>query len=380
MKLLKYISYVAIAGAALMATTACNNDEFTETIFPDVPDELDPTSYTYKFDKWLKQEYLDKYNLDFRYKMQDVGADMNYNLVPAKYENAIDLAVLTKYLWFDVYGKIVNEEFLKANGPRIIHLIGSPAYNPNTGSMILGLAEGGIKVSLFRVNEMDINDFMTLNEYYFKTMHHEFAHILHQTKTIPSEFRALSTGRYDDGNWTSQFEPRMNSIGMVTNYASSQMREDFAEVVANYITNTDAQWAQMMEYASCGWETTSEEGDTDALYFRYYYYDDNDAQNQKSGIYLINEGVIVKTTDEAGNEIMTYRNKKDSKGNPIVVYQSEDKDGIDGAAIINQKVSIVRTWFKDEWGLDLDALRKEVQERQLNYDIVALRKAVEDMK
>ena len=38
------------------------------------------------------------------------------------------------------------------------------------------------------------------------------------------------------------------------------------------------------------------------------------------------------------------------------------------------------TWFKDEWGLDLDALREEVQKRQKDYDIEALRKQVEDMQ
>ena len=95
---------------------------------------------TYQLDKFLRENYLNVYNLDFRYKMQDVGTDMNYNLVPATYANSVDLAVLTKYLWFDVYGKIVYPDFLKLYGPRIIHLIGSPAYNPTSGTMILGLA------------------------------------------------------------------------------------------------------------------------------------------------------------------------------------------------------------------------------------------------
>ena len=196
---------LALAAFALLGAASCSDDEFGPSIFPDSEDELDPNSYTYKFDKWLKQSYLTPYNLEFRYKMQDVGTDMNYNLVPAEYDKAVDLAVLTKYLWFDVYDELAGEEFLKSYGPRIIHLIGSPAYNPQTGTMVLGLAEGGIKVSLFRVNELNANSFATMNEFYFKTMHHEFAHILHQTKSIPTDFSQISNGKYDDNNWQDQW-------------------------------------------------------------------------------------------------------------------------------------------------------------------------------
>ena len=64
--------------ALAMGFTSCSDDDFTETIFPDQSEELDPNSATYKFDKWLKQTYLDVYNLDFRYKMQDVGTDITF--------------------------------------------------------------------------------------------------------------------------------------------------------------------------------------------------------------------------------------------------------------------------------------------------------------
>ena len=67
----KYISAFVMMSALAMGFTSCSDDDFTETIFPDQSEELDPNSATYKFDKWLKQNYLDVYNLDFRYKMQD---------------------------------------------------------------------------------------------------------------------------------------------------------------------------------------------------------------------------------------------------------------------------------------------------------------------
>lgn len=369
----KFVGSLLLLATALVLMPSCSDDKLGDTIFPDVDETLDPNSYSYKLDKWLRENYLEVYNLDFCYKMKDISANMNYNLVPATYENAVDLAVLTKYLWFDVYKDVVNENFLKLYGPRVIHLIGSPAYNASSGSMILGLAEGGVKVSLFRVNAMNINDFNQMNEYYFKTMHHEFSHILHQTKTYPNEFNTLSVGHYDGSNWQDRQESMLASQGFVTNYASSEFREDFAETIANYIVKTDAQWNRILENAARGWatDTENEEERATAVYYCYYYYTNNEPNPEN--INYLSEWLV--RTDEDGNKYYT-----DNRGNRYDVYDVEDTDGIDGVEIILKKVQIARQWLLDEWGVDLDALRAEVQKRQANYDMDALRKQVYDMK
>lgn len=375
MKILKYISSFTLTVAAIVGLASCGGDEFTESIFSTEDEVLDSTSYTYNFDKWLQKEFLEVYNLEFIYKMQDVGSDMDYNLVPASYDKAVDLAVLCKYLWFDSYKVVAGEEFLKAYGPRIIHLIGSPAYNPQSGTMVLGLAEGGIKVTLYRVNQLSYDDVDILNEYYFKTMHHEFAHILHQTKSIPSAFNLLSVGHYDSNNWQDQVEGRMNSLGFVSNYASSAIREDFAETIANYVVKTDAQWARILELASRGWEAPADADETDvSSYYCFYYYANNDSSNDKS---YVDESSVITVTDSSGN--VSYRlSTRDSSGNYIVVYAVDDTDGVDGVSIIEQKVSIARTWLADEWSVDLDSLRAEVQRRQSDFDIEALRKQIDE--
>lgn len=322
----KYISRVAMLCAVALTLSACSEEKLDpNSIFGNEDTELDPNSASYKFDKWLQINYLTPYNLQFGYKMQDVGTDMDYNLVPATYEKSIDLAVLTKYLWFDVYSKIVSDDFLKFYGPRMIHLIGSPAYNPANHTMILGLAEGGLKVSLFRVNSIDPDDFGMLNEYYFKTMHHEFAHILHQTKTYPKEFNTLSSRFYDPFQWQDRPYVIVASLGFTSPYASSQNREDFAETIANYITMTDAQWNELLELASKEWKL-----------------------------------------------------KPDSENEYIV--STDTTDGVNGKEIILQKVSIAREWFKDAWSIDIDALRAEVQIRQTNFDIEKLREEVNQTK
>ena len=133
-KIQYYISALLLVAVAAMAFSSCSEDKLGPTIFPDVDETLDPNSYSYKLDKFLKENYLDKYNLTFLYKMPDISTNMNYNLVPAQYNNAVDLAVLCKHLWFDVYDKVAGPEFLKLYGPRILLMVGSPVYYSSSGS------------------------------------------------------------------------------------------------------------------------------------------------------------------------------------------------------------------------------------------------------
>ena len=365
-----------LVAVSAMSLSSCSEDKLGDTIFPDVDESLDPTSYTYKLDKFLKENYLEKYNLTFLYKMPDVSTNMNYNLVPATYENSIDLAVLCKHLWFDVYDKVAGPDFLKTYGPRIILLIGSPAYNPTSGTEIVGLAEGGIKISLFKVNAMRISDFYMMNEYYFKTMHHEFAHILHQTKTYPNEFNTISIGHYDSNNWQDRSEGQVASLGFVTTYASSEFREDFAETIANYIVQTDDQWNRILDLASRGW-TSGNEDDVTSEFFCYYYYPNNDATKDPVYVYEFN---VWTEVDDDGTIHKYWRNNTDPDGNRIVVYDVEDKDGIDGREAILHKVDIAREWLKTAWNVDLDELRNEVQTRQATYNINELRKLVTEIQ
>ena len=375
-KIKYYISALLLVAVAAMTLSSCGEEKLGETIFPDVDETLDPNSYSYKLDKFLKENYLDKYNLTFLYKMPDISTNMNYNLVPAEYNNAIDLAVLCKHLWFDVYDKVAGEDFLKTYGPRIILLIGSPALNPNSGSEIVGLAEGGIKISLFKVNSMNINNFEQMNDLYFHTMHHEFAHILHQTKTYPTEFNTISVGRYDANNWQYRGD-EVTSLGFVTAYGSSEYREDFAETIACYIVYTESQWNRLMELAARGYATSASEDDLDAVYYSFYYYPDNNVEEEL--VYLEERNVVV-VTDEDGTVHKYWRNNRDKNGNRIVVYDVVDADGIDGVEAINRKVDIARRWFRDAWNVDLDSLRKEVQTRQATYDINILREMVNNIQ
>lgn len=241
---------------AAVAITSCSEDEFTETIFDTAEKPLDKTAYTFPLDSFVKREFLEQYNMKFIYKMEEIGSDMNYNLTPAPYENSVQLAALAKYLWYDCYKELAGEHevFLKKYSPRIIHVIGSKQYNPSQGTEVLGVAEGGIKITLTNVNNLNVNNIEMMNEYFFKTMHHEFAHILDQTVLRPTAFNLVSNGHYDSMGWSDTPDSVSIGNGFVSPYASSAVGEDWVENIAMYITTDSVLWNQMLHTAEYEWE------------------------------------------------------------------------------------------------------------------------------
>ena len=116
MNIKTFIKYTALSLIALLLWACADDEHFTASIF-DIEDQLDESAASYAFDSWLNENYLKPYNLDFRYRMEDVGSDMSYNLVPVSFEKAREMARLVKYLWFDAYGTVVGPEFLKEMVP-----------------------------------------------------------------------------------------------------------------------------------------------------------------------------------------------------------------------------------------------------------------------
>lgn len=230
---------------SLFFFSSCEKEEITGSNF--IYHENDTDLYTKEFDDWLYKNYTEPFNVDFIYKMQDIGSDMNFNLVPVSLQKADEMAKLIKYLWYDVYETIRGKEFLQQCSPRIIHLIGSSAYNSTSHTEVLGTAEGGIKITLYRCNEVSTSNIQDMNKYYFQTMHHEFAHILHQKKSYPVAYNLLSAGKYNQNLWSEWSAEYANSIGFITPYAGSEAREDFVEVIANRLVMTDEEWDQVLK-------------------------------------------------------------------------------------------------------------------------------------
>lgn len=235
----KNIYAILLAFVASFALMSCSDDEpSSESIFPTTSPKRDA------FDKWLLENYTFPYNVEMKYKMEDIESDMKYHLVPADSAKTAKLSIIMKYLWFDAYNEVIGPDFIKENMPRTIHFIGSPAYN-SEGTMVLGTAEGGLKITLYMVNSLDdetLKDYDTMNKYYFHTLHHEFTHILNQKIPYDQSFKLITESGYVSGDWYTISDKTAHQAGFVTPYAMVEPLEDFAEMLSGYVTMSQSEW------------------------------------------------------------------------------------------------------------------------------------------
>ncbi|MCI6278957.1 MAG: putative zinc-binding metallopeptidase [Porphyromonas sp.] len=208
-----------------------------------------PTTEKNAFDKWLQKNYVDAYNVDFKYRMEDNERDRSKQLVPATIQNSMKLASIFRHSWFGVYDEVAGAHFMRRLAPRVIHIIGSASWN-NDGTIVLATAEGGLKVTIYRANWVDESNPEDLNEMFFKTMHHEFTHILHQNVKWPQEYNVISAGSYSPSSWHNRRDmSEYASLGFVTAYAGHSPSEDITELTACYITYSQAQWDAVFKAA-----------------------------------------------------------------------------------------------------------------------------------
>lgn len=278
-----------------------------------------------EFDKWIVKNYLTPYNIDFQYRYNDKLTDQTYNVIPADYDKSVALAILVKHMWLDAYseafenvykkdaatyyeGKGMN--FLRAYSFRQMQLIGSNEYSAN-GSIIQGSAEGGLKIMLYGVNRLDIDNPrinvedpyedreempIDMNYWFFHTMHHEFCHILTQKKSYSTDYQTITAGSYHSQDWVNLKDSAVQKEGFVTAYGSSEYNEDFAEMYATYVTMTPDAWQMIL-----------------------------------------------------------------------------NKAGKEGAALLESKLSLVRSYFSESWGLDIDDMRDIVLRRSSEALLLNLR-------
>ena len=367
------IILMALVALTMLNLSSCKDDDLGTTIFDTTDYHLDRTVYSFPLDTFVKVNFQEPYNMRYLYRLQDIGSDMDYNLTPCSYDQCINLAVLNKYLWYDVYRDVVGDEFLKTYSPRVMHIIGSPAYNPTSGTIKLGTAEGGLKITLYNAESLVPSDLDNLNEYFFKTMHHEFSHILHQNINYPTDFNLISKPFYNTASWQDTPDSVALGQGFVSKYASSQAREDWVEIIANYIVKDSVTWANMLEGATKSWEL--------AMDVDYDHWVRCDAKCKRGEANRDSVGYYFKDGTTSGGKVITCQVVRkyiqrdvngyavpDANGN-IVYLSIVDKNGNEtGREVILKKLEMCREWLKTNFNYDIDAVRYAVQHKQYIYD------------
>ena len=391
----------------VVAFSSCRSeDDFSESIFDTTVPVVDETKATYLFDQWLYDNFMKPYNVEVKYRFDLSASDLNFQLTPADYGRSQLLAHFIKYLFYDVYTKYAGDDFLKQYGPRMFHFIGSSGYSPTTGTEVLGYASGGIKITLFKINEMKPysatspytgDDIITLNENYFHTMHHEFSHILHQTKSYPVTFGQVTSGSYDPINWQERDSVWSHQAGYVTHYASSATYEDFVETLSCIITDTDYRWMNRIINASC---MGVRQGDKEAIlelidsldieidapnghWNNFTLYEESEYNDQtgeyeptnryvldvhrllgdsKTHLYqVVNKDATAYVDQYKYKQLRKFTSFKDEFLPWVKISLEDDLTGINAML---KKITIATDWYTKNWGLYAFALRREVCSRQ----------------
>lgn len=242
MKTIKNIIVAMTVCCGFAATiTSCSDDELNSTsIFKDSEESQSD------FDRWIYENYVVPYNIDLKYRLEDKETDYQHYLVPADKQQSVKLAKAVLYCWLQAYDEVAGIDFTRTYAPKIIQFVGSYAHNKK-GTVKMGTAEDGLKVTLYAVNFFK-TDKNTLNDY-FQIMHHEFTHILTQSKDYTTDFRTISDTKYVTGEWSTIQESDALKAGFINAYAMSEYNEDFAETLSFYLIYTQDQWNQKMRTA-----------------------------------------------------------------------------------------------------------------------------------
>ncbi|TDS08912.1 zinc-binding metallopeptidase [Sphingobacterium paludis] len=206
-----------------------------------------------ELDSYIERQFTKDYNIAVVYKFVEAESDLDYNLSPATYESSVRMTKLLHYLGVEPYDKITGSKmFIRSYFPKLLNYIGSPAYK-NNGTFVLGTAEGGTKITMYALNSLNANtgkDVEFLNSFYFHTIHHEFAHILHQTKDYPSSFDQITGSGYVGDSWSDIYND-ISALeeGFISSYASKEANEDFVETYSFYITLSPEAWDQRLRDA-----------------------------------------------------------------------------------------------------------------------------------
>ena len=234
MKIVKPYKKIFII-ATIASLMACSKEEkLTDS-------QLDTsTPLMSPLDNWIKTNFVDPYNIEMYYKWNQNIVDNNRFLFPPTEEKVQPALDVVKRIWINTYNTIGGADFIKRHAPREFVLVGGVNLNP-TGTIRLGEADQGMRISLFQVDDLDRRSRASVTRF-IKTIQHEYAHILTQNAPFDeAAFAAITPAGYTS-NWNQFTLAQAREKGFITQYAQDKAFEDFAEMIATMLTISEADY------------------------------------------------------------------------------------------------------------------------------------------
>lgn len=190
-------------------------------------------------DKWLEDNFLNPYNMEILYRFDRYQAKIDKEIAPVKEGKVQPIMEGVQQIFIQPYLDVSSKAFLLPILPKEIALFGTGEYSDN--QITLGTADAGRQINLYEVNDYDRNNVVSVmgtpeRPAAFHTMHHEFAHILHQNVPVPPGYEEISSN-YVGSSWvgSGNSAATAKSLGFITRYARNNKDEDFAEMIATLL-------------------------------------------------------------------------------------------------------------------------------------------------
>jgi substrate import-associated zinc metallohydrolase lipoprotein len=239
--------------------TSCYKDEGVESPVKPQTESDDP------IDVYIQTNYIDKYGIAVRYKFVDRYVEPNKRVTPPRREVVEPMLDFLTEFWIEPYVGVPNgRRFFEKHVPAEVIFVGSPLYNDD-GTETLGTADAGARITLIRVNDIDLTD----QEWVFlqlRVIYHEFAHIVHQRYNLPPNWQQISPEGYTSvGSWYTLSDDDAIRRGFVTPYATSSFNEDFAEMVSSILYDPDFYDKYLTDESGCSTTSCEERNEGRAL-------------------------------------------------------------------------------------------------------------------
>ncbi|WP_111309906.1 substrate import-associated zinc metallohydrolase lipoprotein [Confluentibacter sediminis] len=231
------IKHIILCFATLLFMQCDGNDPNLEYVAPENPD-ISSVNDQYLYSN-NGHSLFELYGTATRWRWNDNYIDPTQRATPIKSDFVIPATKLINHLWIGSYAASGTSaaNFIKELFPAELVYIGSYIYKED-GTILLGYAEGGARVTILNLNSLDYQDrdWMTRpGGGILATVHHEFSHIVHQNYGLPVGFNKISD-TYLGNNWSNGVSKEdAIKLGMVRNYGTLNEYEDFCEIISHLL-------------------------------------------------------------------------------------------------------------------------------------------------
>lgn len=211
-----------------------------------------------ELDIWLRENFVNPYNIDIQYKWDINDTDVDRFLHPPFESNVKPLAEILQSVWIEPYNTVGGDDFVKTIAPREFIFSGGFNFNPGGNTITLGIAESGARITLFNIDLLDFDDILyeedVANDFDvvfaitgpLRTIHHEYGHILNQIEPYDPIFNIVNPADYTS-SWADRSNEEARELGYISNYASSAPEEDFVEMMAYMLIRSSDKWDELVD-------------------------------------------------------------------------------------------------------------------------------------